>query len=90
MLLNKDATEKLANDLAFELWDAWRTERDGAGFVDGIWTGIYHLLHAQAVTANAIDGVSVEPHKVREFIEEQTRAMFAHLFPHDDYPEDED
>ena len=89
MLLNDAVMTRLANDLAFELQDH-RNEDSANPYADGVWAGIYYLLHAQAMTANAIDGVNVEPHKVRVHIEDQVKAAFAELFPHDYYPIDED
>ena len=89
MLINEKAMATLANDLAFELQDN-RNEDSPNPYADGVWAGIYHLVCAQATTANSIEGINVEPWKVRMHIEEQVKLAFADLFPHDYYPEDDD
>jgi hypothetical protein len=89
MHLSEKALMKLVNDLAFELQDN-RNEDTPHPYADGLWAGIHHLLYAQAGTANSMDGVNINPHKVKRLIESETKVAFADLFPHDYYPEDDD
>lgn len=90
MLLNDKAMTRLANDLAFEVWDMHNEYDTWDAWSTGLWAGIYHLLYAQAMTANAIEGIDVDPYKVRQHIEDQVKLAYAHLFPNDTYPEDDD
>ena len=63
MILNEKALMSLVNDLAFDLQDNSNDTTDA--YADGVWAGIYHLLYYQAATANAMDGVNINPPKVK-------------------------